>query len=89
LLAILIISTIVFGGLSLQITGQDVQEEYISFANACWCIIMIMTTIGFGDVYPVTIAGRAFMTIVSFLILIIFSMLIATVIDKSSLRYVE
>lgn len=50
---------------------------------------MIMTTIGFGDIYPVTVAGRSFMTVTALLILIIFSMLISTVIDKCSLCSVE
>lgn len=50
---------------------------------------MIMTTIGFGDVYPVTIGGRCVVTIISILILIIFSMLIETVINFCSFNFIE
>lgn len=39
---------------------------------------MVITTIGFGDVFPVTILGRVVITIFSFIGLIIFSVLIAS-----------
>mmetsp|Transcript_19607 Transcript_19607/g.3211 ORF Transcript_19607/g.3211 Transcript_19607/m.3211 type:complete len:132 (-) Transcript_19607:203-598(-) len=35
-------------------SGMDFSE----YENAFWCVIVTMTTVGFGDLYPVTIPGR-------------------------------
>ncbi len=38
-----------------NVTGSPVQN----YANALWLMLMSSTTIGFGDVYPITFIGRA------------------------------
>lgn len=46
--------------------GQAQPEAFGSIPRAAWCVVMVFSTIGFGDVFPVTLAGKlivAFMAI--------------------------
>ena len=39
--------------------GQDFGIiTWNSYFTAIWCIVITMTTVGFGDVVPVTVPGR-------------------------------
>lgn len=57
--------TIIFFGLivrefekKMDYGGRTYQYDYT--INSFWCIILTMTTVGYGEVFPVTIFGRLF-----------------------------
>uniref|UniRef100_A0A3Q2YIE4 Potassium voltage-gated channel modifier subfamily G member 3 n=1 Tax=Hippocampus comes TaxID=109280 RepID=A0A3Q2YIE4_HIPCM len=55
-------------GLDLGVRNQD----YASIPAAAWWVIISMTTVGYGDVYPITIGGRVLggMCVVSGIVLL-------------------
>ncbi len=49
---------VLLGGSSLYLIERDHNPEISSIADGCWCAIVTITTVGFGDLVPVTPLGR-------------------------------
>lgn len=81
--------TIVSGGVLLQIAEYDVNPWYTSYANSMWSVIMIVTTIGFGDIFPITIFGRIIATLIAVWGLTIFTILVSWVLNFFAFKPVE
>jgi len=67
-----VLSILVFGTavrnfeLPVYLSAQDIDLKaptstvtFNNFQNALWCMVLVMTTVGYGDIYPVTMQGRA------------------------------
>jgi len=68
LTALLAILTVVFSSAFVYAVEHDVQpEKFASIPDAMWWGIATLTTVGYGDVYPITVGGRVF----TFIILLI------------------
>jgi len=60
--------SIIVGGYCFRVAERRFSEQtgqnFESMANSMWCVILTMTTVGYGDFYPVTDFGRLVGTIV-------------------------
>ena len=68
LLAIIVVSSI----------GVALFEPNISLVNSLWWTIVTLTTVGYGDVYPITLGGRMIAMFVMFVGIGVLGMLSAT-----------
>ena len=58
LLVILLgISTITFGSIMYYIE-MDVNKDFNSIMTGCWWALVTITTLGYGDLTPVTVGGK-------------------------------
>ena len=57
---------VLFGATALYLTEGSIQPEaFGSIPRALWWSVITLTTVGYGDVYPVTVLGKVFAGIVA------------------------
>ena len=45
------------------VEGEDQREAFGSIPRAMWWAVATLTTVGYGDVYPVTVLGKVFASV--------------------------
>jgi voltage-gated potassium channel len=60
------LSLIILGSLSIYYLERNINEHFLTFGDALWWTIVTITTVGYGDKYPLTTAGKVIAVIVMF-----------------------
>lgn len=62
MVVILILTVIIYCSFGLRMFEREIDtltdKNFASFFNCIWCLIITMTTVGYGDYFPSTIFGR-------------------------------
>lgn len=73
------IATVTAGALSVYVVERNAPESTITnLGDAFWWAVVTVTTVGYGDVYPVTFEGRVIATVVMIVGIAILGILIST-----------
>lgn len=55
------------------------DQDFSNYINSMWCVIVTMTTVGFGDIYPKTLPGRIVIFLVSLVGVVVVSVVVVTI----------
>jgi hypothetical protein len=87
IISLTIFSVIVFYAEQLSMNQSSGSEIIHNAFYGLWWAIVTLTTVGYGDVYPLTIVGRIFACFCSFTGLLIISMLVPIIAGNLHLYY--
>jgi voltage-gated potassium channel len=72
--------TVTMGAFTMYVVEHNAPDSKItSLGDAFWWAAVTVTTVGYGDVYPVTVEGRVIATVIMVIGIAILSILISTV----------
>lgn len=57
----------VASGLLYVVEHEAQPEKFSSVLSSMWCTVITLTTIGYGDLFPVTVLGKILMAMIAFL----------------------
>jgi voltage-gated potassium channel Kch len=63
---------------SVSKSMRDANIDFNIFQNCIWCVLVTMTTVGYGDYYPSTNLGRLIIIITAIIGNIIISLIIVS-----------
>ena len=67
--------------------GEDSYRAFDSYFNSVWCVIITMSTVGYGDISPSTTPGKCMGIIMALSGSFLFSLVVVTVAKIFDLEY--
>lgn len=68
------------------VCGQHQTTTYENYIDSIWCAIVTMTTVGYGDMSPVTFMGRLVSIYLSLMGIVILSLLVNVMTEITTFR---
>ena len=87
LTVLMVIFIVTFGSIMYYIEGPD--DGFSSITASCWWVIVTVTTVGYGDMYPVSVWGKMFGGMVMVLGVVVVALPMTVIVNKFSLVYAE
>lgn len=86
LILLLFIFVITFGSIMYYIESTD-NPQFNSIMKSCWWVIVTITTVGYGDIYPITVGGKLFGGFVLTLGIVFLALPMTIIVSKFSFVY--
>lgn len=71
--------SVLFGTVGIMIFEKGVNESFVSIGDGLWWCIVTITTVGYGDMYPITIGGKLVAVSIMFVGLSFYALLTGTI----------
>jgi len=75
-LATLYLTVAVTFAFAIRALERNIEPRFDDFFNAIWMMVVTMTTVGYGDIYPVTYLGRAFAIVACLCAIVMLSLMV-------------
>ena len=86
----LMVLCIFFSSYNIRIYERGLDDisgmDFSNFINCVWCVIITMTTVGFGDYFPSSVIGRTIGIFSCFMGVFLISMLVVTITNLLNLK---
>ncbi|CAM4723788.1 unnamed protein product [Leuciscus chuanchicus] len=50
--------TLIFGTMAYYTEFEQIHSSFVDIPSSCWWAVITLTTVGYGDIYPVTVQGK-------------------------------
>ena len=84
-----LIGIVTFGSIIYYADSHGDGSDFTSIRMGCWWAVVTMSTVGYGDIVPITITGRLLGSVVVFLSMIFLAIPMTIIVSKFSSCYAE
>lgn len=71
--------SVLFGTVGIMIFEKGVNDSFVSIGDGLWWCIVTITTVGYGDMYPITVGGKLVAVSIMFVGLSFYALLTGTI----------
>jgi len=78
-IAVYLFFSMVFGTVGIMVFEQGTNESFDSIGKAMWWCVVTLTTVGYGDLYPITTGGKFVAAVIMFIGLSFYALLTSSI----------